>query len=76
VFAHPLRDGRGSVPSRARKQAIMSLRLGNAYGTSEVMKIFSRLEMMLIGAGANEVDTALEQSSPSASLIRNARGYQ
>jgi len=54
----------------------MSLRLGNAYGTSEVMKIFSRLEMMLIGAGANEVDTALEQSSPSASLIRNARGYQ
>jgi hypothetical protein len=53
--------------SRARKQAAMACR------ASEEMKIWARKRYVLIGEDADEAETALEQSSPSASLVRNAR---
>jgi hypothetical protein len=40
------------------------------------MKIFQRCEMISEGAGANEVEPALEQFSPLESLIRKARWNQ
>jgi len=43
------------------------------YGTLDRMKVSQRCGMIVVGSGANEVETALEQLSPTASLIRNAR---
>jgi hypothetical protein len=72
--AVPLPLGCGSVSdrkhvnpilSRARKQAFMSLRdIGGDENLPEVFWLWY---------GADEVETALEQLSPTASLIRNAR---
>jgi hypothetical protein len=61
-------------PSRARKQAEMSLRRNALRDIGSNENLLGIRHHRCHVTGANEVETALEQSSPQASLTRNARG--